>query len=136
MLKRIKTSRQVLIAVALASALAACSSGPKESSEDFYTAAANGNTDKAMKMIDMADISPQDLSMGATGKLQAVLESIHQKAQAHGGLDTVKVLSVNKIDDSHTQVTAQLVFKDGGTMVSKDNWIKLNGKWLLNPGQN
>lgn len=136
MLNRIKTSRQVLLAVALTSTLAACSSGPKGASEDFYTAAANGQTDKAMKMIDLADMSPQDIAMGASGKLQAVLESIHQKALANGGLDKVKILNVTKIDDSHTQVTAQLVFKDGVTMVSRDSWVKLNGKWLLNPGQN
>ncbi len=133
---RVKSSRQTLLILALTSVLAACSSGPKGASEDFYTAVANGHTNKAMKMIDLADIPPQDISMGATGKLQAVLESIYQKAQAHGGLDKVKILSVNKIDESHTQVTAQLVFKDGGTMVSRDSWIKLNDKWFLNPEQN
>lgn len=129
------TPHNLIIAAAIAAALTACSASPNGASKNFYRAVGTGNTDKAMKMIDMVDIGPQAQLMGLNSKIRAAIESLHQKAQAHGGLASVEILSVHKIDDTHSKVTAELRFRDGTTQNSTDTWAKLHGKWLLDLAQ-
>ncbi len=131
-----QTSHKLILVAAITATMTACSSGPKSASKQFYSAIGNGNTDRAMKMIDMADISPEAQSMGVSSKLRAAIGALHQKAEAHGGVEAVKILSMQKIDDTHAKVTAEMKFHDGTTQQSTDNWVKLNGKWLLDTAQN
>ena len=126
-----KSAHKLVLVAAVTAALAACSNGPKGASKDFYSAIGSGNTDQAMKMVDFVDVGPQAQLMGLNSKIRAAIESLHQKAQAHGGLDHVTILSVHKIDDTHARVTAELKFHDGTLQKSTDTWIKLKGKWLL-----
>ncbi len=134
-LSRRETPHRLILVAAITAALTACSSGPKSASKQFYSAIGNGNTDRAMKMIDMADISPDAQAMGVSSKLRAAIGALHQKAEAHGGVELVKILSAKTIDGSHAQVTAEMKFRDGTTQKSTDNWVKLNGKWLLDTAQ-
>lgn len=134
-LSRRTTPHNLIIAAAIAAAMTACSTGPTGASKSFYRAIGDGNTDKAMTMVDMVDIAPQAQLLGLNSKIRAAMDSLHQRAQAHGGLALVKILSVQKIDDTHSKVTAELKFRDGTTQKSADTWVKLHGKWLLDLAQ-
>lgn len=131
-----KASHKLILVAAVTAAMAACSSGPKGASQQFYSDIGNGNTDKALKLVDTADVPPQAQLMGLSAKIRAAIESLHQKAEAHGGLQVVKILSVKRLDDTHAKVTAEMKFRDGTTQESTDTWIKLKGKWLLDVDQN
>lgn len=135
-LTRSPSAHKLILAAAVTAAITACSNGPKSASKQFYSAIGNGNTNKAMQMIDTVDISPQVQAMGINGKLRAAIDSLHQKAEAHGGLTAVQILSVKKIDDTHAKVTADMHFRDGTTQKSADTWVKAHGKWLLDVAQN
>ncbi len=135
-LSRSASSRNLVLLAAVTAALAACSNGPKSASRQFYSAIGNGNTAKAIHMIDLVDLSPTAQAMGVTGKIRAAAESLHKRAEAHGGLSTVKILSMKKLDDNHAKVTAEMEFKDGTTQTSTDTWVKLHGRWLLDLTQN
>lgn len=131
-----KTSHKLILAAAVTAAIAACSSGPKGASQQFYSDIGNGNTDKALKLVDTADASPQAKLMGIDAKIRAGIESLHQKAEAHGGLQAVKILSMHQIDDTHANVTAEMKFRDGTIQKLTDTWVKHEGKWLLDVAQN
>lgn len=135
-LTRTEMSRKLIVAAAITTILAACSNGPKSASKQFYSAIGHGETNQAMKMIDTVDLSPQAQAMGVTSKLRAAIESMHNRAEAHGGLERVNILTVKKLNDTHARVTAQMKFRDGTTQTSTDNWVKLKGKWLLDTAQN
>lgn len=130
-LSRSETTRRLILVATITAAITACSSGPKGASKTFYSALGNGNTDKAMKMLDMTDIPPQAQLLNINAKIRSSMASFHQKAVAHGGLEGVKILSVQRIDATHTKVTADLKFRDGSNEKVEDLWVKIKGKWLL-----
>lgn len=135
-LKHGAISQKVIVVAAVATALTACSSGPKAASKDFYSDIGNGQTDQAMKLIDTAGIPPAAQLVDVNSKIRAAMEATHQQAEAHGGLDQVKILSLKQIDADHAKVSAEMVFHDGTVQQSTDTWIKRNGKWLMAVTQN
>ena len=135
-LKHRATSQNVILVAAVATALTACSSGPKTASKDFYTDIGNGHPDQAMKLIDTADVPPAAQLVDVNGKIRAAMEATHQQAETHGGLDQVKILSMQQIDADHAKVSAEMVFHDGTNQQTTDTWVKKNGKWLMAVTQN
>ena len=135
-LKHRATSQNVILVAAVATALTACSNGPKTASKDFYSDIGNGHPDQAMKLIDTADVPPAAQLVDVNAKIRAAMEATHQQAESHGGLDQVKILSMQQIDAAHAKVSAEMVFHDGTVQQSTDTWVKRKGKWLMAVTQN
>lgn len=135
-LKHGAISQKIMVVAAVATALTACSSGPKSASKDFYSDIGNGHPDQAMKLIDTASIPPAAQLVDVNGKIRAAMEATHQQAEAHGGLAQVKILSMQQIDADHAKVSTEMVFHDGTNQKTTDTWVKRNGKWLMAVTQN
>ncbi len=130
-LKHRVTPQKVILVAAAATALTACSSSPKTASKHFYTDIGTGHPDQAMKLMDTADVPPAAQLVDVNGKIRAAMEATHQQAEAHGGLDQVKILSMQKIDADHAKVSAEMLFHDGTNQQTTDTWVKKNGRWLM-----
>jgi hypothetical protein len=114
----------LLVAVCLPLFASACSSGPSNVVERFTTAAAAGDTGKALDEFD------PDLKSVAGIKLIVGLNQIAAKAKARGGLRQIHI-DRSDIENDHGTVSITETLGDGSVQTDTEKVRKVDGRWFV-----
>ncbi|MBU4609368.1 DUF4878 domain-containing protein [Achromobacter sp. GG226] len=122
----------LLLMLACAAMLTACSGGKPESAvETFYEAVAKGDVDKATAQISFANV-PADRVVQARGKVQMIVGEMQNRVEANGGLDRVEILETTMDDTRESaQVRARVVFHNGRDDTQNHRLVKDDGDWKI-----
>lgn len=119
--------------VALSLFIAACgsSSTPEGVAEEFFTELYNGKADTSKFYLgeDGKDPATRELF---EGKIKAGALEAKAKADKKGGLDSVKIVSV-ETEGNHSRIKLELTFKDGSKDEQGASLYNDNGTWKLQP---
>ena len=112
--------------------LAACSGGkPETTMERFYTAAAEGDVEKATKEISFDD-TPAEQMMQAKGKVQMIVGEMQNRINANDGLDKIEVVSSTISEDGKTaKVQVKLVYRNGKSSTEASDLLKGDDGWKI-----
>lgn len=113
-------------------ALAACSgSKPESVVETFYSAAEDGDVEKATSLISFANV-PAPQMVAAKGKVQMIVGEMQSRIQANEGLKDVEIVESKVSEDGKTStLRAKLKFKNGKEQIENHRLVKEDGDWKI-----
>lgn len=119
--------------VALSLFIAACgsSSTPEGVAEEFFTELYNGKADTS-KIYLGKDAEQPGVKEMVEGKIKAGAAEAKAKADEKGGLDSVKIVSV-ETEGNRSRVKLELTFKDGSKDDESGSLYNDNGTWKIEP---
>ncbi len=119
-----------LALLSAAGVLVACAAGPDDAYEGFTNALAEGKIEEAKQYM------PPTMSAIPDSKLTPALAEVTREMQGRGGLDRVRIVSVEENGDLAT-VIAEQHFGNGAVQTDTMPMLKdAEGKWRLNPPMN
>ena len=106
--------------------LTGCSSGPKATVEDFYSAVEAGKTSEAAELL-----SANTRQLLGPAKLQQAIVASNKEIKASGGVDSLKILD-EQVTGDIASVNAQVTYNNGKVQSEVVNLVKEDGAWKIN----
>lgn len=115
-----------MVVAAAALLMAACSPSPESVVRDFYRHVDNGDSEKAIKLVD------PEVRMLLGGKLDAVIVNAINFYDKCGGMDSLDLKLVMDEKD-RKGYEASVKFRNSNCKNSKDRMsaVKVDGKWYV-----
>lgn len=140
MLQKIKRKKNLIGSLLLASSLSACgliSSGesPAQLDKAFYRDVAAGRVHRALKNVYLGTppkTGKKAFVQEGDEKLGMSINMYRQKIKDNGGLLHIKVIRTEYNQEKNkATVTLELIFHNEKSTITKDHFIKVNGKWMI-----
>lgn len=106
--------------------LASCASGPSDEAKEFVTATADGNTGRAIELIDPS------IRQVAGPKLPMMLQAQASKIRDRGGISEISTAGEDVTGDQAT-VKLRITYKGGFTEEAPFKMRQVDGKWYVTP---
>jgi len=142
-----RTFFNVLLSICLAVGLSACGSPsdvPEQMGKDFFTAVYDGDSDKALQILDIQNVANENLKNDSkfggaalnemmNGKIKGMVAQQKKKTDERGGLKDVKVVKTELNKEQNAANISYEIFYKNSDVVDKEqmSFVKKDNKWQI-----